>query len=76
MMTSLLADYSKLRIGRLIYQLPTTSCTLFLNEVFRDGSFETLDSETMSTIRNSSKILKCSETSRQLYIHRKLWFTG
>lgn len=64
-------DYSKLGIGRLIYQLPTTSCTLFLNEVFRDGSFETLDSETMSTIQKFfENNLNVSETSRQLYIHR------
>ncbi len=64
-------DYSKLGIGRLIYQLPTTSCTLFLNEVFRDGSFESLDSETMSTIQKFfENNLNVSETSRQLYIHR------
>ncbi len=64
-------DYNRLGIGRLIYQLPTTSCTLFLNEVFKDGSFESLDSETMSTIQKFfENNLNVSETSRQLYIHR------
>lgn len=64
-------DYNRLGIGRLIYQLPTTSCTLFLNEVFREGSFESLDSETMSTIQKFfENNLNVSETSRQLYIHR------
>jgi carbohydrate diacid regulator len=64
-------DYNRLGIGRLIYQLPTTSCTLFLNEVFRNGSFEALDQETMSTIQKFfENNLNVSETSRQLYIHR------
>lgn len=64
-------DYNRLGIGRLIYQLPTTSCTLFLNEVFKDGTFESLDSETMSTIQKFfENNLNVSETSRQLYIHR------
>lgn len=64
-------DYNRLGIGRLIYQLPTTSCTLFLNEVFKDGTFESLDQETMSTIQKFfENNLNVSETSRQLYIHR------
>jgi len=64
-------DYNKLGIGRLIYQLPTTSCTLFLNEVFKEGSFESLDQETMFTIQKFfENNLNVSETSRQLYIHR------
>lgn len=64
-------DYNKLGIGRLIYQLPTTSCTLFLNEVFKEGSFESLDQETMLTIQKFfENNLNVSETSRQLYIHR------
>ena len=58
-------DYNRLGIGRLIYQLPTTSCTLFLNEVFREGSFESLDSETMSTIQKFfENNLNVSETSK------------
>lgn len=64
-------NYNKLGIGRLIFQLPTTLCKLFLNEVFKDGSFESLDSETMYTIQKFfENNLNVSETSRQLYIHR------
>lgn len=64
-------DYNKLGIGRLIYQLPPTLCKLFLNEVFKDGSFEALDSETMYTIiKFFENNLNVSETSRQLYVHR------
>lgn len=64
-------DYSKLGIGRLIYQLPTTLCRLFLREVFRDDSFEALDSETVVTIQKFfENSLNVSETARQLFIHR------
>lgn len=64
-------NYKKLGIGRLIYQLPTTLCKLFLDEVFQKGGFETLDKETMDTIQKFfENNLNISETSRQLYIHR------
>jgi len=64
-------DYNKLGIGRLIYNLPPTLCNLFLNEVFKEGSFEALDSETMHTITKFfENNLNVSETSRQLYVHR------
>jgi ABC-type sugar transport system permease subunit len=66
-----IVDYNHLGIGRLIYQLPTTLCRLFLNEVFREGVFETIDSETMITIQKFfENNLNVSETSRQLFIHR------
>ena len=66
-----IVDYNHLGIGRLIYQLPTTLCRLFLNEVFREGVFENIDSETMMTIRKFfENNLNVSETSRQLFIHR------
>ncbi len=66
-----IVDYNHLGIGRLIYQLPTTLCRLFLNEVFREGVFETIDSETMMTIQKFfENNLNVSETSRQLFIHR------
>lgn len=64
-------NYNNLGIGRLIYQLPTTLCKLFLKEVFKDGSFESLDSETILTIQKFfENNLNVSETSRQLYVHR------
>lgn len=64
-------NYNNLGIGRLIYQLPTTLCRLFLREVFKEGSFESLDSETVLTIQKFfENNLNVSETSRQLYVHR------
>lgn len=64
-------NYNSLGIGRLIYQLPTTLCKLFLKEVFKEGSFESLDAETIFTIQKFfENNLNISETSRQLYVHR------
>jgi carbohydrate diacid regulator len=64
-------NYNRLGIGRLIYQLPTTLCKLFLDEVFQKEGFEALDKETMDTIQKFfENNLNISETSRQLYIHR------
>ena len=66
-----IVDYNHLGIGRLIYQLPTTLCRLFLNEVFKEGVLEMIDHETMVTIEKFfENNLNVSETSRQLYIHR------
>ena len=64
-------NYENLGIGRLIYQLPTTLCELFLSEVFKMGSIDTLDRETLLTIQKFfENNLNVSETSRQLYVHR------
>jgi len=64
-------DYNYLGIGRLIYQLPTTLCKLFLNEVLKDGVYELIDPETMITIQKFfENNLNVSETSRQLFVHR------
>lgn len=64
-------SYNKLGIGRLIYQLPTTLCKLFLDEVFKKESIDSLDNETILTIQKFfEKNLNVSETSRQLYVHR------
>ncbi|HOA55833.1 MAG TPA: helix-turn-helix domain-containing protein [Clostridiales bacterium] len=64
-------NYNNLGIGRLIYQLPTTMCRLFLKEVFKKGSLESLDQETLLTIQKFfENNLNVSETSRQLYVHR------
>ena len=64
-------DYEALGIGRLIYQLPSEVCEIFLDEFFREESLDSLDAETMSTIRTFfENNLNLSETSRQLYVHR------
>ena len=63
--------YDKLGIGRLIYQLPTTLCEMFLDEVFKKGAIETLDRETLITIQAFfENNLNVSETSRKLFVHR------
>ena len=64
-------SYEDLGIGRLIYQLPTTLCELFLTEVFKKGSIDDLDQEIIFTIQKFfENNLNVSETSRQLYVHR------
>lgn len=64
-------SYDHLGIARLIYQLPTTLCEMFLKEVFRQGSIESLDAETLFTIqRFFENNLNVSETSRGLFVHR------
>ena len=64
-------NYENLGIGRLIYQLPTTLCEMFLQEVFKKGSIDSLDQETLFTIqRFFENNLNVSETSRKLFVHR------
>jgi carbohydrate diacid regulator len=64
-------NYENLGIGRLIYQLPTTLCSMFLSEVFKKGSLESLDRETLLTIHAFfDNNLNVSETSRKLFVHR------
>jgi len=65
-------SYSKLGIGRLIYQLPMSLCDMFIKEVFGDQIPEILeDEEAMSTISKFfENNLNISETARQLYVHR------
>ena len=64
-------SYETLGIGRLIYQLPTTLCEMFLQEVFKKGSLESLDKETLATIQCFfENNLNVSETSRKLFVHR------
>ena len=43
-------NYENLGIGRLIYQLPTTLCEMFLLEVFKTNPIDSLDQETLFTI--------------------------
>ena len=66
-----IVSYDNLGIARLIYQLPTTLCETFLKEVFKLGSIESLDQETLFTIqRFFENNLNVSETSRKLFVHR------
>ncbi len=63
--------YKNLGIGRMIYQLPTTLCEIFLREVFKKNSLDSLDQETLFTINKFfENSLNVSETSRKLFVHR------
>ena len=63
--------YSRLGIGRLIYQLPLPLCRMFIKEIFDGKSPDDFDEETLTTINKFfENSLNVSETSRQLYIHR------
>ena len=58
-------------IGRIIYQLPTTLCEMFLSEAFKKNPIEALDEDTLDTInRFFENNLNVSETARKLYVHR------
>ncbi|MCL1858581.1 MAG: helix-turn-helix domain-containing protein [Oscillospiraceae bacterium] len=64
-------NYKNLGIGRIIYQLPTTLCEVFLQEVFKTGALESLDRESLMTIQSFfENNLNVSETSRRLFVHR------
>ncbi len=64
-------NYENLGLGRIIYQLPTTLCEMFLSEVFKKNPIETLDEDTLETINKFfENNLNVSETSRKLYVHR------
>ena len=65
------SSYSSLGIGRLIYQLPTGLCRMFVEEIFGDNGLNDLDEEALGTIdKFFENNLNISETSRQLFIHR------
>ena len=66
-----IVNYESLGLGRLIYQLPTTLCEMFLSEIFKKGSIDALDQETLFTIQKFfENNLNVSETSRKLFVHR------
>lgn len=68
---SSIINYENLGIGRLIYQLPTTLCEMFLSEVFKKSPIDALDQETLSIITKFfENNLNISETSRKLFVHR------
>jgi len=64
-------SYDNLGIARLVYQLPTSLCDMFLREVFKRDSVENLDNETLFTIHKFfENNLNVSETARKLFVHR------
>lgn len=64
-------SYSKLGIGRLIYQLPMSLCEMFIQEVFGGEIPDIFNEETLTTIQKFfENNLNISETARQLYVHR------
>ena len=64
-------NYENLGIGRLIYQLPTTMCEIFLQEVFKKNPIDALDQETLFTIyKFFENNLNVSETARKLFVFR------
>lgn len=64
-------NYENLGIGRLIYQLPTHLCQMFLQEVFKKNPIDALDQETLLTINKFfENNLNVSETARKLFVHR------
>ncbi|MDP4152939.1 MAG: helix-turn-helix domain-containing protein [Bacillota bacterium] len=66
-----IVSYDHLGISRLIYQLPTTLCEMFMNEVFKENSIFALDNETLLTIdKFFENNLNVSETARKLFVHR------
>ena len=66
-----IVNYENLGIGRLIYQLPTTLCEMFLQEVFKKNPIDALDQETLFTIyKFFENNLNVSETARKLFVHR------
>lgn len=66
-----IVSYDNLGIARLIYQLPTTLCEMFLREVSRRAPSILWIRRLMFTIqRFFENSLNVSETSRKLFVHR------
>ncbi len=64
-------SYGSLGIGRLIYQLPSNLCRIFISEIFGDNDPGDFDEEIVSTVNKFfENNLNVSETSRQLFVHR------
>ena len=64
-------SYSKLGIGRLIYQIPMSRCEMFIREVFGEDIPKIFTEENVVTIQKFfENNLNISETARQLYVHR------
>lgn len=66
-----LSSYSRLGIGRLIYELPEDLCVLFLKEIFGEKRLYQLEEEELTLIdRFFANNLNISETARDLFLHR------
>lgn len=64
-------NYSGLGVARLVYHVPISLCHQYMKEVFKKGSVESLDQETLFTIQKFfDNNLNVSETSRKLFVHR------
>jgi carbohydrate diacid regulator len=64
-------SYDQLGVTKLIYQLPETSCDVFLKEIFKSNSIDLLNKEILFTMQCFfENNLNISETSRELFIHR------
>ena len=64
-------SYSRLGIGRLIYQIPMSLCEMFIKEVFGDEIPDVFTEENVVTIQKFfENNLNISETARQLFVHR------
>lgn len=64
-------SYSRLGIGRLIYQIPMSLCEMFIREVFGDEIPDVFSEENLLTIQKFfENNLNISETARQLFVHR------
>lgn len=64
-------SYSRLGIGRLIYQIPMSLCEMFIREIFGDEIPDVFSEENMFTIQKFfENNLNISETARQLFVHR------
>ena len=63
--------YNELGIGRLIHQLPSSLCEMFLKEVFEGGEVNHFEEEELTTVYTFfDNNLNISETARRLYVHR------
>ena len=64
-------SYGSLGIGRLIYQLPSNLCKIFIEEIFGNNDPGDFDEEIVTTVNKFfENNLNVSETSRQLFVHR------
>ena len=59
-----IVSYDNLGIARLIYHLPTTLCETFLKEVFKKGSIESLDHETLFTVHRNTLVYRLDKIKK------------